>query len=137
MERERYSWLSAKALHLHFGTECGKAHIRSTYLFIGHLVADFDYIGGHTILKNFDSLWSLYMGCGCKQVVALRVEQILQGHYERGVLLGRERSVLKPGHKSSEMSIITLPSTGPGIYTFRVVLTDMLPSIKSRVQAMW
>lgn len=77
------------------------------------------------------------MGCQCKQVVALRVEQTLQGHCERGVLSGLERSVLKQGHKSGKMSTVMLPSTRPGVNTFRVVLTDMLPSIKSRVQAMW
>lgn len=30
-----------------------------------------------------------------------------------------------------------LPCIRSGVHTFRVVLTDMLPSMRSRVQAMW
>ena len=35
--------------------------VEGIYLFISHLVSDFDYVCGDTILKNFDSLRSLHM----------------------------------------------------------------------------
>lgn len=45
-------------------------HAESAYLLVSHLVADFDYIRGDTIFKDFDSLRSLYRESRCKQAVA-------------------------------------------------------------------
>ena len=68
--------------------------MRSPYLFISHLVADFDYIGGDTILKNFDSLWSLYMGCQCKQSSGVKSGANLTGTLrERSFIRSRAFSI--------------------------------------------
>ena len=42
----------------------------STYLLVGHLVANLDYICGGTILKYFNSLRGLYVECQYKKSVA-------------------------------------------------------------------
>lgn len=41
------------------------------------------------------------------------------------------------GHRSGKVLTKIDSCVGLGVHTFRVVFTDMLPSIRSRVHAMW
>ena len=41
----------------------GRKYAKGVYLFIRHLVADFNYVGGDTVFKNFDGLRCLHSDC--------------------------------------------------------------------------
>ena len=63
----------------------GRNHAKGVYLFIGHLVADFNYVRGDTVFKNFDSLRCLHSDCQFQFGATSGLEDFSQGHCERAV----------------------------------------------------
>ena len=88
-----------KCLAIEFRYWKGKNDSRSTHLLVSHLVADFNYIRGDTILKNFDGLRSLYMVYWCKQRVASSIERILTGTLRARSLMRSRALRIEAGSK--------------------------------------